>query len=205
MVATTEANSAGLRVGPGSNRTMRTWLAPNRQGTVTGISDDGEWWQVDKHEAFPSGANSVVELWVRVDEVTATGDCALIGAADAPAIIAPPSQPLTISPTPTDEGDEPISVATEEAQEPIVEIWTEDVDGSSSSATSTFETCTNINWYIEYVSAMYLIGDSPQPVPLAGITGSYQVCPHITTTYYIRVVYTDGTQEDFPVVVHRAG
>jgi hypothetical protein len=207
MVSTGEESSAGLRVGPGLNRTMRTWLIPNRQVTVTGISDDGEWWQVDKYEAFPSGANSVVELWVRVDEVTATGDCSLIGTADAPSIIAPP-QGITVSPTPHDD-EERIVVVTEELNEPIVTYWVEDIDDSSGSEFATeessFEFCSNINWYIEYVSAMYLVGDGSQPVPLAGIRGSYEVCPHVTTTYYIRVVYSDGSQEDFPVVVHRAG
>jgi hypothetical protein len=202
VVSTTEATSAGLRVGPGINRTMRTWLIPNLQVTVTGISDDGEWWQVDKFEAFPSGANSVVELWVRVDEVSATGDCSLIGTAAAPSIIAPP-QGITVSPTP--RGD---TVVTEETNEPIVTYWVEDVDDSSGSEFATeessFESCSTINWYVEYVSAMYLVGDSPQPVPLAGIRGSYEVCPHITTTYYLRIVYTDGTQEDFPIVVRRA-
>jgi hypothetical protein len=197
-VSTTEESSAGLRVGPGLNRTMRTWLIPHREVTVTGISDDGEWWQVDKFEAFPSGANSVVELWVRVDEVTATGDCSLIGAADAPPIIAPP-QGVTVSPTPGDDDDEPIIVVTEELNEPIVTYSLEDVESSSSR----FQ-CTNINWYVEYVGAMYLVGDSPQPVPLAGIRGSYEVCPHVTTTYYLRIVYTNGTQEDFPIVVRRA-
>ena len=195
-VSTDTAFSAGLRVGPGENRTQRAWLTANRPVTVTGVSDDGEWWQLDKFEAFPSGANSVVELWVHVDDVVASGDCANIGAADAPPIIAPP-QPQTASPTPSDDTDEPIVIITEDAPEPIIQIWTEDVEGSNRIA------CTNINWHIEYVSAMYLVGASPQPQPLSGITGSYEVCPRVTTTYYIRIVYTDGSQEDFPVVVHR--
>jgi hypothetical protein len=196
-VSTDTAFSAGLRVGPGENRTQRAWLTPNQPVTVTGVSDDGEWWQLDKFEAFPSGANSVVELWVNVNDVTATGDCANVGAADAPPIIAPP-QPQSVSPTPSDDTDEPIVIITEDVPEPIIQIWTTEVEGSSRIA------CTNINWHIEYVSAMYLVGASPQPQPLSGINGSVQVCPRVTTTYYIRIVYTDGSQEDFPVVVRRA-
>ena len=196
-VSTDTAFSAGLRVGPGENRTQRAWLQPNQAVTVTGVSDDGEWWQLDKFEAFPSGANSVVELWVHVNDVTATGDCDNVGEASAPPIIAPPQSP-SVSPTPSDDTDEPIVIITEDAPEPIIQIWTTDVEGSSSRIA-----CTNINWHIEYVSAMYLVGASPQPEPLSGITGSYQVCPRVTTTYYIRVVYTDGSQEDFPVVVRR--
>ncbi|MDQ7025179.1 MAG: hypothetical protein Q9P01_03110 [Anaerolineae bacterium] len=195
-ISTDRGFSAALRVGPGLNRTHRAWLAANREVTVTGISDDGEWWQLDKFEAFPSGADLVLELWVRVDEVTARGDCDSIGATDAPPIIAPP-QPQRPSPTPSEGGGIPPIVVTEETQEPIVTYWTEDV------STSHFETCTNINWYIEFVSAVHLVGDGAGLVPLSGITGSYQVCPSITTTYYIRVTYPDGFQEDFPVTVLR--
>jgi hypothetical protein len=200
-VSTDRDFTAGLRVGPGTNRTQRAWLQSNREVTVTGISDDGLWWQLDKYEAFPSGANSVVELWVNVDVVTTNGDCFLIGNAAAPPIIAPPvGQP---NPPSDDDDDKPPPAATEDVHEPIVIYHTEEVP-PSGRVTSSTPICTNIFWHIEYVSAVYLIGASSQPVPLSGITGSYQVCPRITTTYYIRIVYTDGSQEDFPVVVHRA-
>lgn len=196
-VSTTQSFSAGLRVGPGLNRTRRAWLEPNVEVTVTGVSDDGEWWQLDKFEAFPSGANSVVELWVLADEVTASGDCSSISFAAAPPIVAPPPAAQNATPDTSTAGTGD-NTNSENVQEPIVEYWTQDVVSRRIAVK-----CTDIFWHVEYVSAMYLVGDEPQPVPLAGITGSYRVCGITSQTYYLRIVYTDGSQQDFPIFVRR--
>jgi hypothetical protein len=168
-----------------------------------GISDDGAWWQLDKFEAFPSGANSVVELWVLGDEVTTSGNCELVGQADAPPIVAPPAQqPST---TPADDSDDtgndtsPPDTIPEDSPDPIVRYWFENLE----RARGRLVQCANIFWHVEYVSAMYLVGAESQPVPLAGISGSYQVCPRVSTTYYLRIQYTDGTREDFPIFIRR--
>jgi hypothetical protein len=81
-----------VHVGPGRNRSVFTLLPPNRDFTVTGQAlDDGgnAWWQVDKTQI--PGYEAVISLWVAASDVTASGDCDAVQAAEPPPII--PSGP----------------------------------------------------------------------------------------------------------------
>jgi hypothetical protein len=199
-ISTDQSFTAGLHVGPGLNRSRRTWLDPGRVVTVTGISSDGQWWQLDKFEAFPSGANSVNELWVNVDDVEESGDCLSISTEAAPPIVRPPREAPTAVPTEA-ESDQPATGGitpqppTEEVVEPIIDYWADDTSVNRSNP------CTNINWYIEHVNAVYLSGGGLGQVPLSGISGSYEVCPQTTTTYTIQVVYQDGSTGNFRITI----
>ena len=101
-VSTNRRDFAALRVGPGTNRTNRSWLEPGRVVTVTGESADELWWQLDKVEATNQAvANSVLELWVAKEQVTASGDCDAIGVAAPPPVIAPQPTAAPVTPTAT--------------------------------------------------------------------------------------------------------
>ena len=99
-VTAAAANSATVRVGPGENRTAITFLPADTAFTVLGVGEaaDGSlWWKLDKAEVAPQSA--AAELWVAQDDVTGSGDCAAVGAADAPPII-----PITVQQPPASGG-----------------------------------------------------------------------------------------------------
>ncbi len=88
MISAAEAGTATVRVGPGENRTAITFLPADTLFSVLGVgeaSDGSQWWKLDKAEVAPQSA--AAELWVAQDEVSASGDCAAVGAAEAPPII----------------------------------------------------------------------------------------------------------------------
>ncbi len=63
--------------------------------------------------------------------------------------------------------------------------------------------CTTIRWDIDGVSAVYFIdGGNTQGV---GGHDSRNVCPGGTTTYTLRVVYTNNTSSDFPITINVSG
>ncbi|MBP8291613.1 MAG: transporter substrate-binding domain-containing protein [Caldilineaceae bacterium] len=63
--------------------------------------------------------------------------------------------------------------------------------------------CTTIRWDIDGVSAVYFIdGGNSQGV---GGHDSRNVCPGGTTTYTLRVVYTNNTSSDFPITINVSG
>jgi hypothetical protein len=63
--------------------------------------------------------------------------------------------------------------------------------------------CTTVRWDIDGVSAVYFIdGGNSQGV---GGHDSRNVCPGGTTTYTLRVVYTNNTSSDFPITINVAG
>ncbi|MBL8133438.1 MAG: hypothetical protein JNL42_16375 [Anaerolineae bacterium] len=99
-VSAAARDTARLRVGPGENRGAIAFLPPNTPVTATGsfTEDDGDlWYQLDKEEAMPG--TSANELWVAAEEVETAGDCAVVGAADAPPVI-----PGVVAPPPAAGG-----------------------------------------------------------------------------------------------------
>ncbi len=106
-VTTDKAYGAELRLGPGSNRGVYASLMP-ANGPVKAIGqttlDDGsQWWRIEENY------DEVNELWVADKDVITSGDCAAIGQASAPPIVAPapgyaPQQPTAIPPSNNDQG-----------------------------------------------------------------------------------------------------
>ena len=100
-VRTGSANSAQLRVGPGTNRGAISFLPVDSDVTVTGrieLDGGGVWYQLDKSQAAPDGT-AAAELWVSAELVDASGDCDHVGETSAPPII-----PIAVAP-PVSAGD----------------------------------------------------------------------------------------------------
>lgn len=99
------ANTAQLRVGPGTNRGAISFLPANADVTVTGrieLDDGGIWFQLDKSEAAPNGTPAA-ELWVNAEDVITSGDCEHVGETAAPPVI-----PNTVvQPPPAQSGENP--------------------------------------------------------------------------------------------------
>lgn len=88
-VSTDSANSAQLRVGPGTNRGAISFLPADTDVTVNGrieLDDSSVWYQLDKAEAAPNGT-AAAELWVNAEDVDANGDCDSVGETSAPPVI----------------------------------------------------------------------------------------------------------------------
>ncbi len=177
MIFAEQAFTAGLRVGPGTNRTRRAWLEPNVAVDVTGTTtaEGRVWWQLDKFQAFPQGANSVLELWVAEDQVTEQGGCDQVVDADAPPIIQPPTGP-------------PDPVTTEEPIDngnyipPIVTFMAED-------DMILYGTCTNLLATVEYISSAFVSGPGMiDDVTVEGPVWSTVVCPPFTFGTYTYVM-----------------
>jgi hypothetical protein len=100
-VSADSANSAQLRVGPGTNRGAISFLPVGIEVTVTGrivLKDNSVWYQLDKNEAAPKGT-SASELWVAATDITPSGDCEHVGDTSAPPVI-----PGNVAPPPSTNG-----------------------------------------------------------------------------------------------------
>jgi L-cystine transport system substrate-binding protein len=63
--------------------------------------------------------------------------------------------------------------------------------------------CVTFSWNVENVSAVYFYAQG-QNMPDHGVAGqaSQQECPAVTTTYYLTVVYTDGTSQTQGITIY---
>ena len=112
-VRTTEADSAELRVGPGTNRGVISFLPANTHVTATGrieLQDGSTWYQLDKSEAAPNGTPAS-ELWVTEAQVVLNGDCDNVGVTNAPPVIRAAPQVVATQP-PGEAGSAPAGVAS---------------------------------------------------------------------------------------------
>lgn len=96
-VSANTADTAQLRVGPGTNRGAISFLPANTSVTATGrieLDDGSVWYQLNKDQAAPNGT-AASELWVWENHVTLNGGCDQLGEAVPPPIIpinaAPPA------------------------------------------------------------------------------------------------------------------
>jgi hypothetical protein len=99
-VSTSESNSVQVRVGPGTNRTVVSFLPAHTEFAVLGkaeANDDSLWFKLNKEEAAPT--KSVNETWILAESVTQEGDCDAVPDAAAPPII-----PIIVQPTPNPDG-----------------------------------------------------------------------------------------------------
>jgi hypothetical protein len=164
-VSTSESNSIEVRVGPGTNRTVVSFLPANTPFDILGkieADDESLWFKLDKELAAPG--KSVNETWVSAENVTQDGDCDIIGDASAPPII-----PITTSSgSASDDGGEFIM--------PTIGSWTMGISNISSecpvedSLLSLFESETQ---------TLNLSDVSPSSITLDG-----DVFPAIATNTY---------------------
>ena len=102
-VSTSQANTVQVRVGPGTNRTVVSFLPANVEFVALGKAeaDDGSlWFKVDKDEAAPGKA--VNETWILAESVIHDGNCDAVADVAAPPII-----PIIAQPTPKPDGSPP--------------------------------------------------------------------------------------------------
>lgn len=105
FVSTADEGTVQLRVGPGENRSVITFLPAGGDFTVTGSfndNDGGVWFQLDKAEVAPD--SPAAELWVFSEDVDATADCDDVVAVNAPPIIPASNRPPTTTTTTTGGG-----------------------------------------------------------------------------------------------------
>jgi hypothetical protein len=91
-VRTDESDTVQVRVGPGTNRGILSFLPANIDFVVLGqvtLEDGSNWWQLDRSEVAPT--KMAAEAWVPQDAVLASGACDTIGVAPIPPIIVLPS------------------------------------------------------------------------------------------------------------------
>ncbi|MFN8467088.1 MAG: transporter substrate-binding domain-containing protein [Caldilineaceae bacterium] len=67
----------------------------------------------------------------------------------------------------------------------------------------TYGQCTTIRWDVDGVQAVYFIDGGNQ----IGVGGhdSRNVCPNTNTTYYLRVIQTNGASTDYPITINVTG
>lgn len=83
-----------VRVGPGTMRSIFTYLNPGIEYVVVGQAADdagNPWWELDKTR-FP-GHEGVISLWVLQADVTQVGDCTQVPQTDIPEIVPIPEEP----------------------------------------------------------------------------------------------------------------
>lgn len=179
-IISTTTNTAEIRVGPGTNRSVLRSLAPNNPVTVTGTTtvDGAIWWQLDKTQAAPG--QQANETWVLASQVTSVGDCDAIGNAAAPPIIRAPRTGTTNSGT-SNPGVDP-------STRPVPDTNSDEVfiDFYARFETIGIGECTDLNWYVENASEIYYQG-----FLVFSSNSSSTECPTETTTYYLDVYDDD--------------
>lgn len=99
LICTIRANhaDAAVRVGPGPNRSVLTYLPNGRLYIVLGRAADDSgagWWKL----RIPG----IDEAWVLAESVEETTDCGVIQPTDAPPIVIPPTVPIESPAAPSD-------------------------------------------------------------------------------------------------------
>lgn len=108
FVSTTEVDSVQVRVGPGTNRTVISFLPANVSFEVQGqttIDDDSVWFKLAKEVAAPGKA--VNETWIAAEGLDQEGDCENVADAFAPPIIPIRTAPPTPVPADPSNPDAP--------------------------------------------------------------------------------------------------
>lgn len=88
FVSAETADTAQVRVGPGTNRTSVTFLPAGTEFVVQGQAEDTDgalWYRLDKQEAAPG--KLINEAWVAAETVIASDGCESVAEVEAPPII----------------------------------------------------------------------------------------------------------------------
>lgn len=167
------ADSAQLRVGPGTNRGAISFLPEDTDVTATGrieLDDGSVWYQLDLNEAAPNGT-AAAELWVFEDDVTLSGDCANVGDTAAPPVIR--AAPQSANPPAGDGNTTSTANATPAAGllmptggmytmtlAPVINASCEGTDNFPFSTSEYYEGVMDYNYYVEVVDAnSFYFGD----------------------------------------------
>ncbi len=107
-VSTTRDDTVHVRVGPGENRSAIVFLSAGSSYKVLGqakAKDGSKWWKLDKGEVAPDKAAN--EVWVKQDDVKATGDCEKVPDVNAPPVVPIVNAPPANTGSNNDNGNPP--------------------------------------------------------------------------------------------------
>lgn len=173
----TAKTDANVRDGPGLAYPVVGGVSNGETVPVVGRNADSSWWQI----SFQGGT-----AWIADVVVDANPE-----AYDAPIVSAPPPPPTNTPVPATPTATAPAVTAT-----PTSGFWADRVSINKGE-------CTTLRWSFEGIKAIYInLGSGEQGT--VG-TGSQQVCPTGTTTYYIRIVKQDDTSQTFSVTINVVG
>jgi uncharacterized OB-fold protein len=117
-----------------------------------------------------------------------------------------PPTPTPVPPTstpvpPTSTPVPPTSTPVPPAPTPVPPTPTPFISFRAIPATINQGQCSTLEWQIENVQAIYLSGGEFDNQGVTGPSGSEQACPPATTTYTLRVVLQDNSEETYTATV----
>jgi hypothetical protein len=170
-----------VRVGPGLNRGVRDYLVTNTAIPVIGQDTDSSgnvWWKIQPPGYNPAEAD---RYWVLSDsKITQAGNCdAVPGAAPSQFIAPRPTAAPTTVPSATT-----VPGATL-APNPTPPTYS--ISFYADQYSIPDGKCATVSWSVDGINQVYYQGKG-----VIG-QGSSTECPHLTTTYELRVLLLDGT------------
>ncbi len=170
--------------------------APLKQGTVVEVAqrdEDGQWLRVKPLAKLELG-------WVESKNLACSGPISSVSTTPPGEIGAP--TPTLARPT---RGPLPTRAAPPVGTAPLASPTPTSTPTAAAAADISFSVdddeitkgeCTTLRWTVKNVQAYYVDGKGK-----AGDSGSEKVCPSSTTTYTLRVVKRDGSEESRSVTV----
>jgi hypothetical protein len=180
-----------VRSGPDISYDFVGLLLSGQTADIIGRDENQRWWQI-RFEPAPAGVG-----WVTADPAYSTA----INVENLPIIPSPPTPTGTPTDTPTSTGTPlPPTVTSTATQVPATNTPTTTATPTATSVGNKIEfdvvptlvqggECVNVTWSVIEVREVYYQG---QGVP--GV-GGRQECPTETTTYRLRIVRQDGTEQ----------
>ncbi|MFQ5613537.1 MAG: FHA domain-containing protein [Anaerolineae bacterium] len=203
---TTDLN---VRLGPGTGYSVVGLLEAGETVDIVGKNAEGTWWQI----VFPDGPGG--RAWIAARFAPADNP-ALVPIIETPTPV-PTGTPTPLEPTPTATA-EPTATASQTPTATSTATATSTPTGtpgtletptatatlppeSSISFTASAETigegdCATLTWNVQNVKAVFLDEEG-----VVG-EGSREVCPIETTTYTLRVVKNDDTEESLQITIN---
>lgn len=181
---TTDLN---VRLGPSTDYDVVGLLRAGDTVQIVGKNADGTWWQIPFAQA-PNGL-----AWISAEFVP-TGNPALIPIVDTPTPVPTSTPTATPTGTPTATDTATPTATPTEVGTPTPTPTATTPPQAKITFTATPETinegqCAVLAWDVQNVKAVFLDGDG-----VVG-QGSREVCPKKTTTYTLRVVKNDDSEE----------
>ena len=192
FVGTVMANTLNIRSGPGTNYGILGKTRAGQRLEINGTDASGSWLRI-RMSTGPAG-------WVSRQYVRApSGCCPVVGLPNSAATPVPPAPvpPPTPLPPPTLWPPEthpflPTNFPTPELL-PNVSFY---ADNTSIMAGA----CTTLRWDVDNVQAVFLGDAGTSGNGVAG-HGSQQVCLNDTQAYNLRVVFRDGSQQYYDLMI----
>lgn len=185
--ALTTLTDLNVRAGPGTNYEFVGLLLSETTAEIIGQNETRDWWQIK----FNPAPNDVG--WVIADPAFSEA----VNVGDVPVVVtpAPPTETPTITPTPLPPTDTPTATAVPPTETPTPTVTPTPTQEGPQTNFEISPTsiqggeCVNVNWNVSGVKEVYYQGEGVPGV------GGRQECPTETTTYRLRVVNLDDTEQ----------